>query len=928
MMTQIDTSLLTLGIPLPPEDDRLAAQWRADAQDIYHHTPDEASDSCDDKMRDDDIRLLSGIISVAPHLHHTLTRLAKTHANDCRNALAGKHDLIITDARECFEAEMIEARDDEAVMRYLRHFRYRCYAALALSELAGHLTIEHQMKLLSDCAQIALVHCLDYLCQKSDLPQDRIVILALGKLGAYELNYSSDIDLIILYEAGACDAENQAFVSLTRELLQLFQKQTKEGFAWRVDLRLRPDPGATALALSCDAAISYYESIARSWERAVFIRARPIAGNLALGEQFLKAISPFIWRRQLDYSILSDLVAWVTHKPMPADGLGFDVKRGAYAIRHIEMMCHLLQILHGGREAQLRTHQTDKALKVLCEKGYLSTTQAEQSIALYWHWRCLEHRLQYCRDAHLYQMPNNQDEFYKFARFTGFADGSDLYNHLTLLQDATKTSASHPYITDMISAHQGALERGVWPADQGAQIQFLEDKGFTRAQDIIRTIESWLSGRHNATRSERARQTLQTLLPVVITELAKGDQPDSHFMGFAQFLEALPSGVQVFELLHQHPQLIELIAHFTLSAPSLMTALTKNPQIFEQMLDDSFFAPLHHHPDFSRWLEAETKDKSAEFQLDAIRLVAREAKFRAEAHILTYPDMAQDAHSYLSVLADACICKSFAVTISEFEKTHGIVPDSDFAVLLLGRAGQKQLTPQSDIDAIFLYDGDKNTLSDGPKPLSCGHYYQRLAARLVSWTSVQTASGSLYEIDTRLRPDGNAGPLATHFESWQSYLHNTAWPFEKLALHKARLLPDKRLAPQFATKIQDEIAKIISQPIARDTLVADITLLRNKLAAQSPHKWDIKKRAGGLLDCEFYWHLTGERDDDVLALYHKLTLLLSVMMPKQANRTAVPSSFADELCRLMKQSSFTAAELALDAHFAHMAQKLEKALSL
>ncbi len=904
--------------PLLPQDERLAALWRDDALSCL--VAKDASPAL--------ITQIASIIYAAPHLHSLIKRIAKTHYSDIKSALSGDVADIIAQAEEEFTTELTKAVDDSAVMVLIRHFRQRCYLALSLAELSGAITLKTQCQFLSDCAQFALTHCLSYLCRKAAINEAAIVILGMGKLGARELNYSSDIDLIILYDSTIEGASSADYVTLTRALIQIFQKQTGDGFAWRVDLRLRPDPGATALALSVDAAISYYESIARSWERAVFIRARPVAGNLVLGDAFLDAITPFIWRRQLDYSILSDLTAWITHTPMPQDGYGHDVKRGAYGIRHVEMMTHLLQLLHGGRDKSLRSPHTDDALMTLCKAGHLTKSQAEESIACYWAWRQLEHRLQYCRDAHIYHLPNNSEDMTQFARFAGLADAQALIAYITALQDKTKSAASHLVMQDMIAAHEGALAQGAWPADETSQRQFLTDMGFSRPDDIIRTIESWMSGRLPATRSERARHTLQTLLPIVMRELAKGDNLDEDFIGFAQFLEALPAGVQVFTLLNQHPQLIELISNFTLNAPSLMRELTKNPQIFEQMLDDAFHSPLSNHPDFSEILANEDKDKPAELQLDNIRLMAREAKFRAEAHIITYPQRATDAHLYLSDLADACLCASFDVTIREFEAQFGIVEKSDFAILLMGRAGQRRLTPQSDIDMIILYDGDRDSQSNGTKQLSCGHYYQRLAQRLISWTSAQTASGSLYEIDTRLRPDGNAGPIATHFTQWQSYLVDKAWPFERRALHKARLLPFAKTAPSFATAINKTITQHCKTPIARSELIKNITLLREKMASEPRAAWDFKKRPGGLIDCEFLSWLNSEAETQTAEIWNHLSLMVSVMMPKSSHQTPPPASFEKELCRIMQQSSYQQALVAMEARFDEKAAALDKALSL
>ena len=897
-----------LSRPRLPTQAQQAALWRTEAALI-----------CPDATDDKHIDALAAIILASPHLHH----LAKKFTADIQLALEGSIDAILTSAQDSFSQQIAQHIDSEDLMASVRHYRQRCYFALALAELEGQISVARQAELMSKCAERALQCLLSKLCQRHGLAEEAITVLALGKLGAAELNYSSDIDLIILFEERDDSPKQESVVKLARALIQILQKQTKDGFGWRVDLRLRPDPGATAIALSCSAALIYYESLARSWERLVFIRARPVAGNLALGQQFLDQISPFIWRRQLDYSILEDMITWVTHLPLSDEGRHFDVKKGAYGIRHIEMMTHLLQILHGGRDESLRSCHTEQALMALAQAGHLTTEQAKACCDHYWQWRALEHRLQYCRDAHIYHLPQSAEDFEIFAKFAGFETSAALGDTLVSWQAGTKHFANHPIITDLIAAHKGALASGAWPSDSDSQAAFLTDRGFQRPQDTIRTIESWMSGRHPATRSERARHHLNSLLPLVVKELTKGTKVDDHFIGFARFVESLPAGVQVFTLLYQHPKLIQLISNIALSAPALMQKLAKSPVIFEQMLDERFFEALSHHPDFTADLHKEIAGKDTESQLDAIRHYANEAKFRAEMHIITYPEDALSAGPYLSTLADACLLACLEVTKTAFEAQYGIIEDSAFAILLLGRAGKKQLTPASDIDVIFLYDGDRAAHSNGQKSLSCAHYYQRLSQRLISWISAQTAAGSLFEIDTRLRPDGNAGPLATHFDAWKTYLDTNAWSFEKLALRKARLLIGN---DPFGDRITSVLQKATAQDIAPEALSKEISLIRAKLDQQPLHKWSFKKRAGGLLDCEFITALHHDAANTQAILNH-LTILAAVMLPKGSVSQEPPLPFQTALCQIMQMPDFQSAEAAFETLMAETDSQLQSLLT-
>ena len=897
-----------LSAPCLPEDPTLAQMWCEEADKIL---PDSADKACQAR--------LAAIIMASPHLHH----LAKKFPADITPALAGQVHEIMAKAQQTFTTHLTDHTHNDDIMASVRLYRYRCYFALALAELNGAISSASQAPLLSECAETALRYVLAWLCKKHTLPETAITILALGKLGAKELNYSSDIDLIILFDDGDERLTQERVVKLSRDLCQILQTQTKDGFGWRVDLRLRPDPGATAIALSYDAAVIYYESIARSWERLVFIRARPVAGNVTLGQEFLDAISPFIWRRQRDYSILEDMVTWVTHVPLSQDGLHFDVKKGAYGIRHIEMMTHLLQLLYGGRDTALRSPQTDAALQSLAKAGYLTPEQAQACCDLYWQWRAVEHRLQYCRDAHIYHMPNSQEDMDIFARFAGFETSNALVQGLRSWQERTKHSANHPIIMDLISAHKGAIASGAWPSDEESQQAFLTAFGFQRPQDISRIIASWMSGRHPATRSERARQHLSALLPLVVKELAKGPDIDAHFIGFARFVESLPAGVQVFSLLSQHPKLIQLLSNIANSSSVLMHKLAKHPVIFEQMLDDKFFEPLQRHPDFQAELATEIKGKNTEDQLDAIRQYANEAKFRAEMHIITYPEDALSAGAYLSALSDACLLTCLSVTKAAFEAQYGTIPNSEFAIVLLGRAGTRQMTPASDIDVIFLYDGDRASHSDGPKSLSCAHYYQRFAQRLISWITAKTSAGSLCDIDTRLRPDGNAGPLATHFDGWGTYLAQNAWSFEKLALTKARLLQPQGA---FAARITQTLRHVTNNGIDDQALAKEISLLRKKVNQQELHKWSFKKRAGGLLDCDFLSALHFDCADQQQKLHH-LTMIAAVMMAKADRIQDPPLPFQSALCLIMQKADFKSADVAFEEMMAETSRQLHNLLT-
>ena len=903
-------------LPLNLKDTKQAVLWC-----------DEIAALCQADPADDIIQRLAAIACYAPHLHN----LIKKYPQTMWQAACAEITAPLAQAEATFQEQAQHSADNEAMMQAVRAFRHRTYGICAIAELCGHMTIAQQVAHLSRCASLAVNEVVAWLCDKYQITPASLIVLGMGKAGAEELNYSSDIDLIFFYDAERANKEAHDYVALTKKFIEIMQKQTKDGFGWRIDLRLRPDPGATSICLSVQAALTYYESIARSWERAIYIRARPIAGNLVAGHEFLEAISPFVWRRGLDYSLLDDLTNWISHKSMPVGGYGFDVKKGAYAIRHIEMATHLLQLLHGGKDNSLRSHHTATALDALEQAGYLALGQAEAMTSCYYNWRQIEHRIQYIRDSHSYSLPKGADEMVNLAQFCGYDDRDDFVAAITELQNNTKLAADTAIMRDMLTAHSGLQEQDrLWPAEDDAQTALLTELGYERIADIQRIIAGWRAGRLPATRSEKAQYYLEKLLPLLLSECAKpvnGTAPDcdGYFMGFVQLVDSLPAGAQFFALLSQHDGLISLIAHLAVNAPDLVQQLAKHPAIFDQMLRPDFFAPLSQHADFEQLADEAIAVDDPELALRALQIMAHEARFRAQMHIITKPDTAPLCGPYLSALHDALLRAIITLVQREFTAAHGTIEHSHFAVILLGRAGLGQMTPRSDMDVLFLYEADRLQESDGPRPLYAGPYFQKLVQRILSWAHLESKTGKLMELDTRLRPDGNAGPIAIQFESWQSYLQETAWPFEKLALRKARILMADKA---FADKLSPLLATYEKPPLADTGLRENLQLIRDKLAESQPAPWDVKKCRGGLLDLEFLSLLDGDTNqavNDAQQLLDHITFLKSVYLKDDHNHT-LPPAMAEAVVGLLGCEKSASVIDALHEHCEPFAKALDKLL--
>ena len=841
--------------------------WQKEARDLLNTLPqNEASDEA--------VSMLAPILAASQHLHTQ----SQNHASDLPGIMAGNINIIMKAAETDFCTACAEAKTDSHLMPAVRHFRYRCSFAIAFSELWGHIDIETSCQMLTSCAEIAVRGVVQFLLQAERSDSQNWVIFALGKLGAGELNYSSDIDLIAIHEnnheEGSHAARNHAggtkpdYPALARRLSYILSHQTGDGFGWRVDFRLRPDPSATPLSLDFDAAVSYYETMGRAWERAAFIRARPIAGDLALGHQFLHDISSFIWRRHFDYTIIEDLQIWLKHDAETKDYFGFDVKQGAFGIRHIELLVHILQLVGGGRHADFRCPQTRRALTALTKSGWISPEQADALISAYYQWRYLEHRVQYQRDNHSHKLPREHEGMAVFAAFCGFASRDDLTLALTQLQACTAEAARHPILDRMLETRTSTTPSpAAAPAATTFTIQHLESLGYQRAQDIAHIIAGWAAGRQTATRGERARRYLWQCLPGLLTALAKAGDPDTSFARFAELISKLSIGAQPFALLAQNPQLNSLICTILTKAPSLTDQLGAHPALFDNLLEADFFLPLQKNQHFDAMTKTESgpesgPEYSTEIYLETLKIWVQEARFRAKTHfLLKLADPAILAR-HLSDIADTAISGIARQAFIDFAARYGKIEGASLTIIGLGRLGSRTLSAGSDIDLLFVYDGPEDSHSQGghaPNTPSLGLsvYFIRLTQQIISWLNLASGQGRLFDVDLRLRPDGKAGPVAIHVKRLDNYFQNEAWAWEHVAWLKARPITSVGTATDRVEKTLKKIRQ--SFPPLQDVR-ANIQVMRDKLhGAETPDPkmppmmniLNLKKRKGGALDLEF-----------------------------------------------------------------------------
>ena len=744
------------------------------------------------------------------------------------------------------------ADPDQPVARRLRLERRALALGVALGDLAGLLDLTGVTRALSDFADRALDTAIAAAIAERTPgePPRGFVAIALGKQGSRELNYSSDIDPIFLFDPAtlprrAREEPDEAAARIARRVVELLQARDGDGYVLRVDLRLRPSPEVTPPALPVDFATAYYESQALAWERAAFVRARAAAGDLALGEAFLAAIRPFVWRRALDYGAVREIRA-ITGRIRDhygagqAFGPGYDLKRGRGGIREAEFFAQVHQLIHGGRDASLRAPATRDALAALAAAGRIGDDEAAALAAGYTLLRTIEHRVQMIDDRQTHALPAGEG-LDRVARLHGLANGAAL---LALLRPRVEAVGR---IYDALDAGAPAA----LPDDPVLLDAALAAAGFDDAAAARARIEAWRGGRFVALRSPAAREALEAVLPTLVPALAAAPVPAAALLGLDRLLERLPSAINLFRLLEAKPALATLLMAILSHAAPLAGALAARPALLDGLVDASALGPVPPLPVLIAEMDGRDDDYPA--RLDAVRRRVGEARFALGTQIVAgVSDPLEVAAGYARI-ADAAIETTAAAAVDQFAAAHGRVPGSELVMLGLGRLGGGALTHASDLDLVYLFTGDFRVESDGPRPLGATLYYNRLAQRLTAALSVATAAGPLYEVDTRLRPQGAQGPLAVSLDGFSRYQREEAWTWEHMALTRARPLFGSAAA-------RDEVRAVIDGVLAGERperdVVAEARAMRDRMAAHKPPRgpFDAKLLPGGLVDLEFAVH--------------------------------------------------------------------------
>lgn len=869
----------------------------------------------------DEAHLLEGIGGCSPYLKRQIQSVPDILPEIFRTPFQEYQDGLLK--------EVAGIRDADDPARHLRTIKQKAALSIALADIGSAIDTMTATRALSEFADAVIDAGLRSAARQRGYDESLagLAVIAMGKLGAHELNYSSDIDLVIVFDAtrmapGTKNDAREMSIRLARDLVAILQNQTADGYVFRTDLRLRPDPGVSPLALSVEAAELYYEAHGQNWERMAYIKARPAAGDIATGDAFLSALRPFVWRKYLDFAAIEDVKA-VKRQIHSAKGggdiefAGHNLKTGRGGIREIEFYAQTQQLILGGKNRDLRLRSTLESLAVLCQHGHINAGERDELTAAYRHLRHVEHRLQMINDEQTHAIPTKDVDIERAAIFSGAATIEEFRDGLVADMKCVQFHFDALFRTDVDDFLQPGPLVFTGVDNDPETVKTLTTLGFKRTEDVSAIIRRWHTGSIRATRTERARHILTKLMPALLDALSRSGDPDASFVAFDRFLSQLPAGVQIFSLLENNVGLFDTLIEIVTVSPFLGNEMSRRPNFIESLLENGLASSMPgldgYEKDLSDTLE------SAENYEDILNLTRRwvgEAKFFVAAKLAVGVISADIAATYLSAIAHAAIGAITPATIGEMERQHGKI-DGELCVLGLGRLGAGEMTLASDIDLMFIYNASPQAQSAGDKTgaraLGGTEYFTRLVRRLVTALSVATEEGALYEVDMALRPSGGAGPAAVSLAAFQRYYRGDAWTWEIMALTRAQVMT---ATGGLGSIVSDEIDAIITRQRDPKATARDVDEMRQRLleAKGKDDPWDVKNVLGGLTDVAFLvqWAvlsyaaqfgaqpantalaLTSLRDagvlspDDVQALLHARHVYEAVL---QASRAATGGVF-------------------------------------
>lgn len=783
--------------------------------------------------------------------------------------------------------------DENSLMQALRQIRAQEMLRIAWRDLAGWSSLDETLRDLSDladaCVQGALGNLARWHAERYGLARNpageaqSLVVLGLGKLGARELNFSSDIDLIFAYaENGRSDGAHaldneEYFLRLGQKLAATLSEVTADGFVFRVDLRLRPFGESGPLALSFDAMETYYQNHGREWERYALIKARPVAGDVAAGERLLHNLRPFVYRRYLDFNAFDSLreMKQLIMQDVTRRGLDDNIKLGRGGIREVEFVGQVFQLIRGGREPGLRQPALLPVLQQLARSEYLAPAEAQTLTAAYEFLRRVEDRLQEYRDAQTHDLPRDDEGRARLAWAMNFPDWPAFHAALEQHRHAVQRIFERVFVaprqvrerhereSPFASVWRGALK------DDSAQAQ-LTAAGFEHAAELLQELAQLQSGPLLRTLGERGQRRMQELVPRLLEAASRTLRPDATLRRLLRIVEAIARRSAYLALLLERPLALEHLARLVSGSNWLADLVARSPLLLDELMDTRIFTEFPTQESLRRELDAALADVAPddlEAQMDALRRFQQAAVVRVAAADLAGQAPLMKVSDFLTWIAEQVIRQALDIAWRHMCARHGEPWCRDaggerparFAVIAYGKLAGLELGYGSDLDLVFLHDSaGEQQQSRGARPLDNGEYFARLAQRVINILSIPTTSGVMYQVDTRLRPSGGAGLIVSSLESFARYQREKAWTWEHQALLRARPVAGD---PGVGAAFESLRREVLSRSADIEVLRREVAGMRVRMLhehAGSATEFDIKQDAGGLTDIEFlvqYWVL-------------------------------------------------------------------------
>lgn len=790
-------------------------------------------------------------------------------------------------------AALRTVQNEAELSRSLRQLRRREMTRIAWRDLAGWANLTQTLQDLSALADACLGGALTSLARwhterhgvarnTKGEPQ-ALVVLGMGKLGAHELNFSSDIDLIFAYpENGSSDGpkpldNEEYFMRLAQKLVRALDEMTADGFVFRVDLRLRPFGEAGPLALSFNAMETYYQNHGREWERYALIKARPVAGDLAQGGRLLAMLRPFVYRRYLDFNAFDSLreMKQLIMQEVARRGLDDNIKLGRGGIREIEFTGQVFQLIRGGREPQLRERGIVPVLRHLGRADYLKQAEADALIAAYEFLRRVENRLQEYKDEQIHELPKDEESRARLAWSMGYADwplfSQVLEGHRRQVQRIFENVFVAPHAVREQQRKESpftALWRDTLVDAEAGRL--LADSGYAQPAEILQRLQQLRAGPLSRALGERGRKRLDELLPRLFEVARNTPEPGETFKRLLRVVEAIAKRSTYLALLLENPTTLEHLARLASGSAWLADMVARAPLLLDELIDPRVFNEFPSQESLHAELQsalAGIASDDLEAQMDALRQFQQTAVVRVAAADLAGNVPLMRVSDFLTWIAEQVVQKALEIAWQHLSSRHGEpwCREADgerrarFGIVAYGKLAGLELGYGSDLDLVFLHDSaGEHQRTRGSRPLDNNEFFTRLAQRVINVLSIPTTSGVLYQVDTRLRPSGAAGLIVSSMESFTRYQREQAWTWEHQALLRARPVAGDTTVGEAFERLRREVLGRLRDG---ESLRRDVALMRARMLKEHVHvdgEFDIKLDAGGLTDIEFlvqYWVL-------------------------------------------------------------------------